>query len=494
LDDVKKYYNTYWKPNVAYLVFVGDITPANAQKLATQYFGKWKRGMVPKTKMPIVNSLNKNIVAIIDRPSSVQSVISIGNSIQLKPGNADVIPVNVMNDILGGGSTGYLYKTLREKYGFTYGAYSSTSEDKYVGRFRAGASVRNEKTDSAIQEFMSEFKHIRNSAASKEDVDQIKSSLAGDFARSFESPSTIAQFALSTAINNLPPNYYQDYLTNLSKVNAASVQQMANKYVGNNNMYIVIVGNAKEIAKGLEKYGEIKYFDLEGNEAKPATSKAVDASVTAESIINKYVDVIGGKAAIESIKDFEMQGKAEIPGAPFKPDVKRMTITNAAYMDVVSAMNGAMVIQKKSLINGVYKEEGQMKQAGEMDDEDKEEIDEELVIVNELYYIKNGYTFTVKSIENVEGSDAYEVAIKSKKGRVFTNYYDVKTGLKVKTVAMAEDPETKSKIAIPTYFGDYKPFNGIQFPTKVTMEQGVKIVVTFDSIKVNSGLKTEDLK
>jgi hypothetical protein len=493
LADVKKYYTTYWKPNIAYLVFVGDITPANAQKLALQYFGKWQRGIVPKKVYEAAKPMGKTIVAIVDRPSAVQSNINIVSAVTLKQGTPDVIPANVMNTILGSGDlSSRLNTNLREKHAFTYGAYSSISPDRYIGSFTASASVRNEKTDSAVQEFLYEFKRLKTEAVDAMLVDTTIKQISGSFARSLESAGTIARFALNTARYNLPADYYQNYLSNLSKVNNALVQQMANKFINPSNMYIVIVGNAKEIAKGLEKYGEVKYYDINGNETKPATSKAVDASITGESIVKKYIAAIGGDAAIAAIKDVEMKGNAEIPGAPFKPDFSKKYIISSAYSNIVSAMSGAMVLQKQSLVNGVYTAE-QQGQKQPVEEDDKEELDEELMLVNELYYLKNNYTLTVKGIESVDGVDAYVVAVKSTKGREFTNYYDVATGLKIKTIAIMNSPDGK-KVPVPTTMSDYKTYNGVQMPTTIVLDQGIKIKVTLTDIKINTGLKVEDLK
>jgi predicted Zn-dependent peptidase len=93
----------------------------------------------------------------------------------------------------------------------------------------------------------------------------MKNYLSGSFARSLERPATIAGFALNVARYSLPREYYQDYLKNLAAVNGSQVKTMADKFVQPDNLLIVIVGNAKEIAKGLEKYGELKYVDIYGN-------------------------------------------------------------------------------------------------------------------------------------------------------------------------------------------------------------------------------------
>ena len=490
LDDVKKYYNSYWKPNVAYLVFVGDITTEKAKQLAVQYFGKWQKGNVPKFTYDMPKSPSKPIVAIVDRPASVQSVISITAPIQLKPGSEDVIATSVMNNILGESGTARLFNNLREKHGFTYGAYSSVKTDKLVGSFSAGASVRNEKTDSAIQEFFVELNKIRKEPVTNEEITEVKSYLNGSFARSLERPSTIASFALNVARYNLPKDYYQKYLSRLADVNIGGVQQMANKYVTPKNMYIIIVGNAKEIAKGLDKYGEVKYLDADGNETKAPTSKAVDASITGESIINKYLTAIGGQAAISAIKDVDMSGTAKIQGAPMDFAISQKYVLPGSFSMKMAA--GPMTIMSQSVNKGVYTK-SQQGQNIPVEDGEKEELDEEASLVSEMYYLKNNYKYNVKGIESVDGKEAYAVEVTSAKGRTFTNHYDVETGLKVK-YSYVEDAGPQGKMNIYTNYDDYKFYNGVQMATKISLFVGVKIEVTMKDIKVNTGLKAEDIK
>lgn len=487
--DIKKYFATYWKPNIAYLIFVGDISVEEAKKLAETNFGKWQRGEVVKPVFKTPTPAAKTFIALVDRPASVQSVINLVAPIQLKPGAQDVIPAKLTANLLGGGSSAKLYKTLREKYGFTYGAYAQISSDKLVGNFTANASVRNEKTDSAIGQFIEEFKKMRNELATNDEVSLIKNETAGSFARSLENPATVANFALNIARYNLPKDYYQSYLKNLAAVDAAKIKEIANKYIPVNNLTIVIVGNVKEIAKGLEKYGEVKYFDVEGNEIKAPVEKKVDASVTANSIIQKCLEATG-VAAMANIKDVEMTGTASVMGKTLGFTQKYILPDNFYQ----SISYGAMVVQKQMAKKGTYLVAQQgMEQP--LKDEDKEELDEEAALINEVYYQNHqGYSFVLKGIEQVDGKDAYVVAVKSPKGAEYTNYYDVATSLKVKKTSL-QDAGNGQKIAVSTYFQEYKNYNGVQIPVKMMVDQGqVKINITATDVKVNQGLKTDDWK
>ncbi|WP_121352527.1 M16 family metallopeptidase [Flavisolibacter nicotianae] len=489
VGDIKNFFSTYWKPNNAYLVFVGDITAADAKKLSAQYFGAWKSGVVPRPTYKTPQAPAKTFVAVVDRPASVQSVINFAAPVELKPGAPDVIPASVMNNILGGGFSGRLFANLREKHGFTYGAYSGLKSDRLVGAFTAEASVRNEKTDSAIAEFINEFNRIRTEAVPTDEESRMKNYLSGQFARSLENPATIAGFALNIAKYNLPKDYYQNYLKTLAAVSPTDVQAMAKKYVNPGNMLVVVVGNAKEIAKGLDKYGPVKSYNVYGQEVPAPTAKTVDASVTPQTILQKAIDAYGGASAIAAVKDLSMTGSASVQGMNI--NVTQKQIVPTAFVQEVS-MQG-MVLEKKLLKNGQYSQSGQGG-AKPVDEKDKEEMNENAAFIPEVYMLaQKGYQFAVKGIEPVEGKDAYAVQVKTPAGREYTNFYDVATGLLVKKTTTQEGPQ--GTMTISSLVGNYKNVNGVNIPMKIVNDMGMmKIEINFNDVKVNSGLKAEDIK
>ncbi len=490
LEDIKNYFSTYWKPNIAYLVFVGNITPAQAKELAQKNFGSWQKGVVLKATYKEPQPPAKTYIAIVDRPASVQSLITFITPVPLKPGSSEAIPSSVMNAILGGGASGRLFENLREKHGFTYGAYSSIKSDRLIGAFTASASVRNEKTDSAVGEFLSEFKQMRTDPVIDTEVVNMKNYISGSFARSLENPATIANFALNIARYNLPQNYYQDYLKNLGNVSPQAVQSMANKFILPDQMHIIIVGNAKQISPGLDKYGEVKYFDMYGDEVATPSVKKADAAVTAQTIMERALASTGSAQAISSLKDIEFNGEATIMGKTI--NVNQKNILPLAYLFTVSM--GGVVLQKKMLKDGKYSimQQGQVQ---EPTAEEKEEIDEEAAFFSDAYLLQQkGNTYAVGGIEKVDGKDAYALQVKTAAGREFTNYYDIATGFKVKSSTM-KDAGPGGKITVQSYFTDYRIYNGLQLPTHVVVDLGqFKQDIVFKDIKVNSGLKAEDIK
>ncbi|HVO73908.1 MAG TPA: pitrilysin family protein, partial [Ignavibacteriaceae bacterium] len=161
LEDCRDYYNKFFRPNVAYLAVIGDITLEEAKPLVERSFGPWEKEKVPRYEYKKPFPPDSGLIAFVDRPNSVQSVINVAYPVDLKPWDKDVIEANVANTILGGGVF-RLFKNLREKHGYTYGAYSSLRKDELAGSFNAYANVRTEVTDSAVVQILLEMKRIGN--------------------------------------------------------------------------------------------------------------------------------------------------------------------------------------------------------------------------------------------------------------------------------------------------------------------------------------------
>jgi predicted Zn-dependent peptidase len=239
---------------VSYLVIVGDISPEEAKTQAQKYFGTWAKGNVVGVKYKTPAEPSANQVAFVPVPGAVQSVIDVTYPIQLKPGTQEAITANVLNNILGGsGFQARLMQNLREDKAYTYGAYSSIDADEFVGSFSAGASVRNEVTDSSIVQFLYEMERMVNEPVADSTLSVVKNIMTGSFARSLERPQTIANFAYNIEKYGLPKDYYETYLQKLNAITAADVQALAKKIIRPKNCYITVVGN-KEIAEKLNVF------------------------------------------------------------------------------------------------------------------------------------------------------------------------------------------------------------------------------------------------
>src|SRR5699024_7483984 len=151
--------------------------------------------------------------------------------------------------------------------------------------------------------FMYQLNKIRDEKLNTSDLDSAKNIISGNFALSLERPSRIASFALNIARYDLPKDYYKNYLKSIAAVTPQEVLAAAQKYVTPKQANIVLVGNSQEFADALAKYGRVQYVDNYGNPIQPPVHKAVPDDVTAQSVVNDYLQAIGGMDKINSVKD-----------------------------------------------------------------------------------------------------------------------------------------------------------------------------------------------
>jgi predicted Zn-dependent peptidase len=278
LSDVKSAYSKYVTPSRGYLTFVGDIKPEAAKALAMKAFGDWKGSILTLPVVAKASNTAKTEIDVIDLPSAVQSEITVTNLIDLPMSSPDYHAVLLANELLGGGADAKLFKNLREKHGFTYGAYSSAGSGRFQSKFSATASVRNEKVDSAVVEFMKEINIMRTEKVSAEDLQNAKNLYNGSFALGLENPARIAAFASNILINNLPKDFYRTYLKKINAVTADDVLRVSKKYFGHDNARVIVVGKKETVLPGLSKLGyPVKLYDSYANPVSAAGSAAAMA-------------------------------------------------------------------------------------------------------------------------------------------------------------------------------------------------------------------------
>ncbi|QWT88050.1 insulinase family protein [Chryseobacterium sp. PCH239] len=472
LADVQNVYKKYYAPDNAYLVIVGDVKFEQVKPLIEKAFNGWKKANTPIAQLEPASNVAKTEINVVDVPSAVQSVVSLNNLNTLKMKDANYFPATIANYILGGGGEARLFMNLREKNGFTYGAYSSMVASKYSPQFSASASVRNEVTDKAVKEFMNELNAI--STVKPEELANAKAKLKGSFIMSLEQPATIARFALNQKVQDLPADFYTNYLKSIDKVTAADVSNAVKATILPNQSRIFIAGKASDISEGLEKLGyPVKYFDKEANPVSKPTVQKVDASVTVASVVDKYINAIGGKANLAKITSYTTNASMSMQGQNI--DFKIVKAQGGKELTTVTAMG--QVVQKQ-VFDGKTGYSMQMGQRVDITPEEIAEKQKNPELFEELGFAKSA-DYKLGGIEKIGGEDSYAI-----KGGDTTYYYSVATGLKT-----GETKKVKAKgqeMTIPTTFSNYKDVNGVKMPYTISVSQmGMDMTMTVKSYEIN---------
>jgi zinc protease len=271
-DDLAQMWKRGYQPGNSALVLSGDLTVAEARALAEKYFGKWA-GSTGRYQPPAVDHKVSRGVYIVDKPGAAQTFVLVGT-----PGvprtTEDYVPLEVMNNILGGLYSSRINVNLREDHGYTYGSFSFFSYKRAAGAFGAGGGMRTDATGPAVQEILKEMERVRNSAPTEEELKLSKGAFSQSLAGRFESGEQTANTVGDLFVYDFPLDYYKQLPEKITAVTSEEVQRMAQKYIHPENAVVIGAGDRSKIEDQLKKLsiGEVQVRDYEGNpvEAKAA--------------------------------------------------------------------------------------------------------------------------------------------------------------------------------------------------------------------------------
>ena len=492
LKDAVDFYNNYSSPNNAYLVIIGDIEFEEVKSKVTELFSPWESKQVISESFPQPESPNQTEIIFVDMPNGVQSVVSVMNTVDFNKKESDYFSALVANRILGGGGAGRLFNNLREDKGWTYGSYSGISESiKTKGRVIAQAQVRNEVVDSAAVELLMELDKMRNTLVTDEEINSAKAKYTGNFVMSLEDPSTIAGIALNIITEDLPEDYYNNFLGNINNVTKEDIQKASQNYFTPSKTRIFITGKGSEILEKVDnieyngKELSIRYFDKFANEIQ-RPDYSVSTDVSAEGIVTNYINSIGGRDRLENVESIEITGNANLNMQGQSFVLEFYSLKNNQNQSLATVTAGGMVVQK-SVFN---KYQGYNEVNGQripLSDSELESAIIDSALFSELNYDFSTIELIGTSVVNEE--KVYEIKITDNK----TEYYSIESGLKVKEIETTE--VEGNQIVVETTVNEYEEVDGVLIPSEinqVTPALPIPGGITIKFSKIKLDVKTSD--
>jgi zinc protease len=269
-DDVVNWHRTMFAPSAATFLLVGDITPADARSVAQQAFGTWTttRAALPAVTNPVRPSTGTRVI-LVDRPGSVQSSIVVGQA-GFRATDPDYISMVALNHVFGGGFSSRMNLNLREKHGYTYGAFSFLDLRSGAGAFRASSEVRTDATDSALVETVGEYRRIASEAVPASELQSMVNNLVSGFPNSVQSVQGLSASLQSLIIWGLPLDFYTTYRERLSAVTPDDVKRVAAVKLTPNNVIVVVAGDLSKIEAAIRarNLGTVEVWDQNGNKVR----------------------------------------------------------------------------------------------------------------------------------------------------------------------------------------------------------------------------------
>lgn len=257
------YQQTYYRPNNATLIVVGDVAPDAVFAAAEKAFGSWERRALPDTKPAPLPPLKGRTLVFVQRPNSVQSSISVGN---FTPERDDPrwFTLQLANQIFGAAFDSRLVRNIREEKGYTYSPQSIFQSMAQGGLYRAVADVRNDVTGATIKEIYAEIDKLRAGGPEAEELSDAKQYARGLFVIQNASQSGLANTLSTITTYDLPKDYLETFQRQISQPSAEAVKTGAEMLLGSENSVVTIVGDYTKVKDQLREFTNIKFVDLNG--------------------------------------------------------------------------------------------------------------------------------------------------------------------------------------------------------------------------------------
>ncbi|MXX74035.1 MAG: insulinase family protein [Holophagales bacterium] len=269
VDALQAFHDTWFKPNNATLIVVGDITMDDLLPAIESRFASWEAGDVPAKNLAEVAPKPETVVYLIDRPDSAQSIIFAG---QLAPPKGDPrnLQIEAMNDIIGGGFTSRINLNLREDKGWSYGARAILLDAAGQRPYYAFAPVQTDRTAESMAEIDKEIRGIRSGGSRPPTADELAKvtdqntlTLPGRW----ETNGAVMASLIEMSRFNLPDDYWDTFAEAVRGVGLADVSAQADRVLQPDNLVWIVVGDRVRIEEKIRALGlgEMRFLDADGN-------------------------------------------------------------------------------------------------------------------------------------------------------------------------------------------------------------------------------------
>ncbi len=269
-EDLQDFHNTWFRPNNATLIVVGDVSMNELKPQLENAFSKWKKGKVPTKNISEVSHKDASRVYLMDRPGSEQSIIFAGHVAPPK-GNPNEIAIETMTNILGGAFTSRINMNLREDKGWAYGAFTFIWGANGQRPLINYAPVQTDKTKESMQEIVKELNGILgDKPVTADEVDRAKKSQTLTLAGQWETNSAVMSSIAEIVQYDLADDYHNTYTDQVRGLSVDKISSAAEDVIRPNNLVWVVVGDLTKIEAGIKdlNLGEIFFLDGEGKVIK----------------------------------------------------------------------------------------------------------------------------------------------------------------------------------------------------------------------------------
>jgi zinc protease len=268
-DTLRQFHSTWFKPDNATLVVVGDTTLDELTPQLERLFAGWERGKAPKKNLGRVEHQPESVVYIVDRPDSEQSILFAGHVMPPK-NNPNELAIDVLNGIFGDNFSARINMNLREDKHWTYGARSVIADAAAQRPFFVYAPVQTDKTKEALAEIHRELTGIRSGGErppTPEELDRVKDQRTLTLPGRWETNEAVLDDIVEMVRFDLDEDYWDTFAGEVRALDLDDIEAQADAALQPEKTVWVVVGDRSKIEADVRELnlGEIRFIDADGN-------------------------------------------------------------------------------------------------------------------------------------------------------------------------------------------------------------------------------------
>ncbi len=226
----------------------GDVTAERAARFAESVAAALPKGqrLVDRTPDPVVEAGRR--LVFVDKPERTQTQIMIGG-LGTHPKDTDHLALHVANTAFGGTFTARLMQEVRVKRGWSYGAYSSLPFDRRRQAFSLWTFPKAADAAACIRLELQMLEAFRQKGLKKSELSWAKRYLMRSHAFAIDTAAKRVGLKLDTALYELPPSYFSEYLEGLRAVTLEQANRAVAERLSDENLLVTVVGTEDTVGK-----------------------------------------------------------------------------------------------------------------------------------------------------------------------------------------------------------------------------------------------------
>ncbi len=487
-QDLIDFYRRYYFPaNIAMEVY-GDFSTAELKAKLEQLLGGWNYTQPAVPAFPKVEDKPAPAVYLASKEDTTQTFFQVGElGGELR--DKDYPALEVAAEILGGGFSSRLFRSVRTQHGWAYNISAGWAANyDHPGTFRISGSTQSSHTVDTLKAIGDELRKIRTAEVTDQELQTAKDTVLNGFVFFFDRPSKTINRLLMYEYYGYPKDFIFQYQKAIAAVTKADILRVAQKYFEPKNLSYVAVGNPKEFGTPLSNLGmKVEHIDLSIPEPKQDAKQAGAASLAkGRKLLERVQQALGGADKLATIRDLRFTAEVEVftPGASMK--VKQ---TNSFVAPSSVRQDNELPFMKQSVYSdGVSGWIAAVQGVQPLTPPVMKQIRGEAF--RQIASLALSDRNPDRTVDEV--SDGV-IEISSKDGESVRITVDEKTGLPAKLGYRQSAAEGGT--AVEEMFSDWREVGVIRLPFQWTVMQGDKKFagVTVQEYKINSGLTAETL-